>query len=74
MRPNAICNKCGRVFDEWDENLNFHISNYMTYGSKYDDDVVEIDLCIKCADELIDSLAISPITNPPERPAKETDE
>lgn len=55
------CNKCGKQFDEWDTQENFSIHGQVGYGSKYDGDIIELDLCCNCMDELMDSCKISPI-------------
>lgn len=59
----AYCNKCGKQLDILDLQQGFHIENRLGYGSKYDDDNLELDLCCKCMDELIDSCKIHPTTS-----------
>lgn len=55
------CNKCGREFDEFDEQHDIHITKDMGYPSKYDGERVRIDLCVDCADKLIDECRVNPI-------------
>lgn len=57
-----ICNMCGKEFDMWDEQESFGIYNYnVGYGSKYDGDIIRLDLCCECADKIIDACKISPV-------------
>lgn len=55
------CNKCGKEFDMWDTSEHFHIYQKCGYGTKFDGDDLELDLCCACIESLIDSCAISPI-------------
>lgn len=57
------CNKCGKKFDEWDTEEGFSIYSTLGYGTKYDGSKLELDLCCKCMEKLIDSCAVSPIVN-----------
>ena len=57
------CNKCGKKFDMWDEQEDFSIRSIIGYGSKYDGEEVELDLCCECMDALIASCKINPIKN-----------
>ena len=59
-----ICNMCGKEFDHWDlqEGFGFH-SQYIGYGSKYDECSLELDLCCGCMDKIIESCEISPVTD-----------
>ena len=60
------CNLCGKEFDQWDEQADFGLHGYIGYGSKYDGEDIDLDLCCKCFDELVDKIApkcaISPFT------------
>lgn len=56
-----ICNKCGKKLNLWDIQQKFFIYTVAQYGSKYDGDEIELDLCCDCMDELIKSCKISPI-------------
>lgn len=61
MARKIYCNKCGRSFDMFDEAGEFHFTGGLGYGSAYDGDGFEIDLCIRCVDELVKSCKISPL-------------
>lgn len=56
------CNVCGKRFDEWDNQENIHIHQRLGYGSKYDGEYIELDMCLCCLDELIDGCKIFPIS------------
>jgi hypothetical protein len=60
-----ICNICGKDFNMWDEQEKFSIHKHIGYGSKYDGDHIELDMCCDCFDSLIDYIlpkcSISPI-------------
>ena len=58
---NYTCNKCGKQFDIWDTSEHFHIYAKCGYGTKFDGDDLELDLCCSCVEELIDNCVISPI-------------
>lgn len=55
------CNMCGKEFDMWDEQEDFSIYREIGYGSKYDMESLELDLCCECMDKIIDSCKISPV-------------
>lgn len=56
------CNVCGKDLSIYDEACGFYFDKRIGYGSKHDGDMVRIQLCCKCFDELLDTLdfAISP--------------
>lgn len=60
-----VCNMCGKAFDTWDlqEGFGFH-SLYIGYGSKYDENSLDLDLCCECMDKIIDACMISPVNDP----------
>ena len=58
---NYICNKCGKKMDVFDIQEGFFKRIRLGYGSKYDGDMLDLDLCCACADKLIDECVISPI-------------
>lgn len=62
MSKIVICNKCGKAFDKWDEQENFHIHGFLGYGTKYDGSKIELDLCCHCLEELAEHCKINPIT------------
>lgn len=63
MARVIICNKCGKTLNEYDEEPCLSLYNVVGYGSIYDGERIELDLCSECMDKLIESCAISPIPN-----------
>ena len=61
MARVITCNKCGKRLDEWDIQEEFRFYGRLGYGTTYDGNSIELDLCCECMEELIDSCAISPI-------------
>ena len=61
MSRITTCNKCGNKFSDWDNSEDFKIHSRLGYGTKYDGCYLELDLCCKCMEELIESCTISPI-------------
>jgi len=65
-RHEIICNICGKIFDQWDEQEDFGLHCNVGYGSTYDGDLIDLDMCCDCFDKLIDDLrpkcVIDPIT------------
>lgn len=61
VMQEVYCNKCGKKFNIWDLNERFSMHRRMGYGSKYDGDSLELDLCCECMDKLIESCTISPV-------------
>ena len=58
------CNKCGRELDVWDLQEDFTISiPEIGYGSLHDGCSLELRLCCRCMDKLIDKCKISPVTD-----------
>lgn len=57
-----FCNVCGCMFDEWDEQAGLSIHKRLTYGSKYDDSMLSLKICCKCADKIIDRCVITPVS------------
>lgn len=64
----VYCNKCGKLMDDADVYQNFHIRDTLGYGSKYDEEKLDLWLCNHCLDELIDSCEIHPTTDVPQLP------
>ena len=61
MAKEITCNMCGKKFNVWDTQEAFRIYRDLGYGTKYDGDVLELDLCCECMERLIDSCKIKPI-------------
>lgn len=55
-KGKTLCNLCGKEFDILDEQEDFGIHTRAGYGSKFDGDDVELDLCCECFDKLMDKL------------------
>ena len=47
------CTKCGKVFDECDEENQFGLQYVPGYGSGFDGENIKIDLCCDCFDEVV---------------------
>ena len=65
MAKVTKCNMCGKVFDNYDEFMGFSIHRILGYGSKYDGDTLELDLCCECVDKLIEMCTVSPLRAAP---------
>lgn len=61
MAKTIRCNKCGKIFDLWDEQEAYSIYRKLGYGTKYDGDVLQLDLCCGCMEKLIDECVIRPV-------------
>lgn len=61
MAREYICNKCGKKMDEYDIQERLAVYQQLGYGSKFDGERVEIDLCCECFDRIIEECKISPI-------------
>lgn len=55
-KGKTLCNLCGKEFDKLDELEGFGVHTRFGYGSKFDGDNVELDLCCECLDKLMDKL------------------
>lgn len=65
-KGKTLCNLCSKEFNEWDEQENFGIHTRVGYGSRFDGDNIDLDLCCECFDKLMGRLVseckIKPIT------------
>ena len=63
----TICNMCKKEFDKVDYNQDFSFHHKVGYGSIYDGDEINLDLCCDCIDKvikyIIDECEINPIKN-----------
>lgn len=48
-----ICNMCGKDFDIWDEQEDFSIHTRAGYGSEFDEEEIDLDLCCGCFDHMM---------------------
>lgn len=60
----TVCNVCGKEFDIWDRQEAFGFHSHVGYGSKFDGDHIELDLCCDCFDNLMDELIPKCVHNP----------
>lgn len=44
----------GKLFDEWDYQEKFSFKSYIGYGSKYDLNKIDLNLCCSCFDKVMD--------------------
>lgn len=49
--------------DDFDIQEGFSFHQRLGYGSRHDEDQLDLDLCCACVDQLIDECAISPLTD-----------
>lgn len=61
MAITVTCNMCGKKLNYWDLKEKFSIHTRMGYGTNYDGEHLELDLCSKCMDTLIKKCVITPI-------------
>lgn len=61
ISSKVVCNLCGRDFDVWDKQEDFSIHKRCGYGTKYDGETLNLDICCDCMEQLIDSCEVSPI-------------
>ena len=61
MSKICYCNKCGKQIDQCNNYLGLSVHCAVGYGSDYDGDVLDLDLCSQCTDNLINSCVISPV-------------
>lgn len=63
MSSKVYCNMCGKELDFWDRQEGFSIHTHCGYGTKYDGEYIELDLCCECMENLVEKCEISPISN-----------
>ncbi len=61
MSKKVFCNICGKELDIFDKQQRFHLEGRLGYGSKYDGDEIDLDVCNACIDKLIESCSLSPV-------------
>lgn len=57
------CNICGSKMDFWDIQEDNTIHTTAGYGSKYDEEEIELHICCDCMDRIIDECKITPIVS-----------
>lgn len=63
MAKRTQCNLCGKIFDVYDEQHDFSLVRRLGYGSVYDGNEIELDICCDCMDKLLDMCKVSPFVN-----------
>ena len=53
---NTVCSICGKTLDIFDLQNNPHIHKQLSYGSKFDGQHLDLDLCSDCFDNLIEHI------------------
>lgn len=65
-KAKTLCNVCGKEFDMWDEQEDLGLHTRFGYGTKFDGDSIDLDICCNCFDKLMDKFIpmckINPIT------------
>ena len=56
-----VCNMCGKEFDIWDKQEDFSIHKKCGYGTKYDGETLNLDICCDCMEQIIGACRVSPI-------------
>lgn len=62
MSKRVLCNLCGSSFSFFDDAQGYSIYKDIGYGSDFDGNKLELDICVGCMDELINKCAINPVT------------
>lgn len=53
-----VCNMCGALFSDVDEELDFGLDMILPYGSEHDMAHLRLDLCCHCLDRLMDEYIV----------------
>lgn len=53
-----VCNVCGKDFDLWDTQEGFGFHYTVGYGSEFDGQGINLDLCCDCFDKLMNEYII----------------
>lgn len=67
IQSKIFCNICGKEFDMWDTQEDYSIHKRCGYGTEYDGETLELDICCECMERLIDSCRLSPIESKHDR-------
>ena len=52
----VFCNVCGKELEMHDRVQNFGMHERFGYGSKFDGDSIDLDICCDCFEKLMDKL------------------
>lgn len=55
------CSKCGKKLNVFDKQENFVFHGRLGYGSKYDEMILDLQLCCECMDGIIESCKHRPV-------------
>lgn len=58
------CTMCNKIFDEWDLQEDFSWRKWIGYGSKYDLNKLDLDLCCDCFDKVLAFILRNSVHNP----------
>lgn len=58
------CNVCGKEFNMWDEQEDFGLHYHCGYGSKFDECLIDLDMCCNCFDKIMDDVISQCKINP----------
>ena len=61
MQDSKVCNRCGKELDFWDIQGDFTLHKHIGCGSIHDGDIVRLQFCCECFDEIVDECKVSPI-------------
>ena len=61
IKNEIICNKCGKKFDVFDRHEGFSLQGRFGFGTKFDGENYELDLCCDCMEKLVEECVVSPI-------------
>ena len=58
------CTMCNKILNEWDIQEDFSWHKWIGYGSKYDLNKLDLDLCCDCFDKVLDFILQNSVNNP----------
>lgn len=58
------CTMCNKIFDMWDLQEDFSWHKWIGYGSKYDLNKLDLDLCCDCFDKVLAFILENSVNNP----------
>lgn len=58
------CTMCNRILNEFDINGDFSYHKWIGYGSRYDENRLDVELCGECFDKVVSFIVNNSATNP----------
>ena len=58
------CTMCNKILNEWDRYGDFSCHKWIGYGSKYDENRLDVELCSECFDKVVSFIVNNSATNP----------